>query len=93
MTLTVGSIFGLWTMQLGMFLSAVVAVLLMRTCACGDTSVPVFLAVPLATIVCQSTPVGDAWGVIWLFFSVVGAESHGLLRSLSVGLFDGQRAS
>ncbi len=47
---------------------------------------PVLLAVPLATIVCWSTPVGDAWGVIWLFFSVAGAGLHGLLRSVSMGL-------
>ncbi len=73
--------------------SAVVAVLLMCTRACGDTSLPVLLVVPLATIICCLTPVRDAWGVIWLFFSVLGAELHGLPRSLSMGLFDGQRAS
>jgi hypothetical protein len=32
-------------------------------------------------------------GVIWLFFSVIGADLHGLSRSLSVGLFDGRRVS
>ncbi len=67
--------------------SAVVAVSLMCTHACGDTSVPVLLVVPSATIVCWSAPVRHAWGVIWLFFSVVGAELHGLSRSVSVGLF------
>ncbi len=57
-----------------------------RMLSCGDTFMPVLLAVPLATIVCWSMPVGDAWGVIWLFFSVVGAGLHGLPRSVSMGL-------
>ncbi len=57
-----------------------------RTLSCGDNSMPVLLVVPLATIVCWLMPVGDTWGVIWLFFSVVGAGLHGLLRSVSMGL-------
>jgi hypothetical protein len=57
-----------------------------RRFSCGDTFMPVLLVVPSATIVCWSMPVGDAWGVIWLFFSVVGAGLHGLSRSVSMGL-------
>ncbi len=57
-----------------------------RTLSCGDTSVPVLLVVQSTTIVCWSMPVGDAWGVIWLFFSVIGAGSHELPRSVSMGL-------
>jgi hypothetical protein len=66
--------------------SAVVVLLLMRTCACGDTSMPVFLVVLPAMIVFWLTPIGDVWGVIWLFFSVSGARLHGASRPSSCRL-------
>ncbi len=66
--------------------STVVVVLLIRTCACGDASMPVFMVVPLTTIGCWLMPIGEARGVIWLVFSAGGARLHGAPRPLSCGL-------
>ncbi len=66
--------------------STVVVVLLMRTRACSDASMPVFMVVPLTTIGCWSMPIKEARGVIWLVFSAGGARLYGVLRPLFCAL-------
>jgi hypothetical protein len=44
--------------------STVVVVLLIRTCACADPSVLVYMVVPSTTVGCWSMRIGEARGVI-----------------------------